>query len=88
MPSPARRTGTSSGGLASRVPSVGATGVSIGVTLDREGAGRLVHQHGGEFVQRGPEAAGLGARFPHRGQAGLGERVVDHLYVHGSSSYR
>ena len=30
MPSPARSTGTSSGGLASRVPSVGATGVSIG----------------------------------------------------------
>jgi hypothetical protein len=30
MPSPARSTGTISGGLASRAPSVGATGVSIG----------------------------------------------------------
>jgi hypothetical protein len=30
MPRPARSTGTISGGLASRLPSVGATGVSIG----------------------------------------------------------
>ena len=30
MPRPARSTGTISGGLASRVPSVGATGVLIG----------------------------------------------------------
>ena len=30
MPSPARSTGTSSGGLASTVPVVGATGVTIG----------------------------------------------------------
>ena len=55
MPRPARSTGTSSGGLASRDPVVSASGVRTGTGLGRRVAGRLVDQHQRQVAQRGTE---------------------------------
>ncbi len=58
------------------------------VTLDRERARRLVDEHGGQFVQRGTERAGVGPLVTHRGQSRLGQRVIYDEYVHEATTYR
>ena len=64
MPRPARSTGTSSGGFATRWPSVGADRGLDRVLVDGDRAGRLVHQHRGQLVQGGAERAR--SRYAHR----------------------
>ena len=83
MPSPARSTGTSSGGLAIAVPVVGATGVDDRDVGALEVAGGLVDQQGRQFAQRGAEL-GVAARLvAHHGQPGLDDGVVDDGRLHG-----
>ena len=83
MPSPARSTGTSSGGLASRDPSVSASGVRIGTGSRARVPGGLVDQHQRQLAQRGPETRVVGAFVAQRGQPGGGQRVVDDVHIHG-----
>ena len=84
IPRPARSTGTIRGGLASRVP------IGLGhrrgdrIGRHREGAGRLVDDHGGEFGQRGAKCRRIGADVTHRGESRLRERVVHDEYVHAT----
>jgi hypothetical protein len=53
------------------------------VVLDGQGAGGLVHDHGGELVERGAEHRRVGAGVAHGGEARLGQGVVNDEYVHG-----
>ena len=83
MPRPARSTGTSSGGLASRDPVVSASGVRTGTVSAGSVAGGLVDQHQGQVAQRGAERRVVGALVAQSGQPRCGQRVVDNAHVHG-----
>ena len=83
MPRPARSTGTSSGGLASRDPVVSASGVRTATLSVGRVAGGLVDQHQGQVAKRGPERRVVGALVAQRGQPRRGQRVVDDAHVHG-----
>ena len=84
MPSPARSTGTSSGGLAIATPVVGATGVVIGTLGVGQVAGGLVDQQRRQLAQRGAELGVAAALVAHHGQPGLDDGVVDDGGLHGS----
>jgi hypothetical protein len=88
MPSPARSTGTSSGGLLGPGAHRRRDRRRHRHRLDRQVAGRLVHQHRRQLLERDPEAGVVGALVPQRGEPGGGERVVHDEGLHRAAQYR
>ena len=85
MPRPARSTGTSSGGEASRDPTVSASGVRMCTGVDAALAHGLVDEHQRKVAQSGAETGVVGALVAQRGQPGGGERVIDNADVHAAT---
>ena len=84
MPRPARRTGTSSGGLRDPEPVWSApTGVWIGYASTASDRAASYTSIVVSSCSAARNDAGVGAVVAHRGEAGLGQRVIDDEYVHG-----
>ena len=87
MPSPARSTGTSNGGMASRTPSVVRDRACRTSNVSISGVAHgLVHEHVGQPSQADAECGIVAARIAHRGQEDRCERVVDDVRVHVSKN--
>ena len=82
IPSPARRTGTTSGGRLDPRAGGGAEGRLDVDRLDLDAAGGLVHEDAGQVVHRPPEAGPVGAGLAQPGEELGGERVVDDGDLH------
>ena len=88
MPRPARSTGTSSGGLASRVPSVAVTGVCIGYVSTGKGRAASYTSMVVSSCSAARNDRGVGRASRMAVSRDLGERMVNDEYVHDRSTYR